>query len=78
MTTSSLGPADKATRTAGVMRQLLGTIVLWGLFWFVLTARLQPRFSGTLSYLHVTSPLALSVGSVFLWRAFLAYRESGR
>ena len=78
MASNSLTPTNKAVQTAGVIRQLLCAIVFWGIFWYVSTAMFQPKFTGAVSFLHLTSPIILSVVSVFLWRTLLAYREASR
>lgn len=74
MSTSSLSPADRAAQTAGVIRQLLGAWLLFGLLWFVIFVTVDlPSF---VEFLLLSSAIPLGGLSVFLWRAFIAYRDT--
>lgn len=74
MSTPSLTPADRFAQTAGMIRQLLGAWLLVGfLFAMVVLFVELPSF---VEYLILSSTVPVGAVSVFIWRAYPAYKES--
>lgn len=74
METSSLSPADRAAQTAGVVRQLVGTWLLLGLFWYVVV--LLVNLPSLVEFTLLSSTVPLGGVLVFMWRAYPTYKET--